>query len=113
MTFGKRLKDLMEERNITQRQLSKELNIAASTINGYANDYREPDFYTLIALANYFDVSTDYLLGITKIPKAISSRSNTFERLLYYYEKLNPDLQELLLDQAKTLYKHNDLTKKS
>lgn len=113
MTFGQRLKELMEERNMTQRQLSKELNIAVSTINGYANNYREPDYFTLISIAKYFDVSTDYLLGITVVPKRINSNNDTFERLLYYYEKLNPDLQELLLDQAKTLYKHNDLTKKS
>ena len=47
MTFGERLKQLMDDRNITQRQISKELNIAVTTLNGYANDYREPDFLTL------------------------------------------------------------------
>ena len=40
MSFGERLKQLIEENNITQRQLSKELNIAPTTLSGYANNYR-------------------------------------------------------------------------
>ena len=57
----------MEERNLTQRQLGKELNIAASTLNGYVNDNREPDFQTLLCFARYFQVSTDYLVNEAKL----------------------------------------------
>ena len=67
MKFSNRLENLLEERNLTQKFLSKELNIAASTLNGYLRQNREPDFDTLINLAKYFNVSIDYLLGVTNI----------------------------------------------
>lgn len=106
MTFGQRLKELMNDRNITQRQISKELNIAVSTLNGYANDYREPDFVTLSLLANYFHVSADYLLGISTIPALsdIVSDHDT-QRLLYIYQCLSPEMKSLLIEQAKLLLK--------
>lgn len=113
MTFGQRLKQLMDDRNITQRQLSAELNIAVSTLNGYANDHREPDFLTLAMFARFFNVSTDYLLGIntssqlTDIPM-----DHDAQRLFYYYQQLNPNLKGLLIDQAKLLLKYNSSDKK-
>lgn len=109
MTFGQRLKQLMAEYNITQRQLSKELNIASSTLNGYANDYREPDFTTLISLSGYFDISIDYLLGNTEVPNSVSHfKDEKMENLLYYYEKLSPEMKSLLIEEAKLLLKYNN-----
>ena len=112
MTFGERLKELMEERDLTQRQLGKELNIAASTLNGYVNDNREPDFQTLISFARYFQVSTDYLLGF---PSAQGSSqllgAELTQRLLHYYKQLSPDFRILLVNQAKLLVKHCQDTK--
>ena len=108
MTFGQRLKHLMYERNVTQRFLSQKLNIAASTLNGYVNDYREPDFQTLLSLAGYFNVSTDYLLGITDHYESNADESEEHLRLLLsYYNRLKPKGQELLLDQATLLLKYN------
>ena len=50
MDFSVRLENLVEEKNITQKQLSIELHIAPTTLNGYINNYREPDFHTLVRL---------------------------------------------------------------
>lgn len=113
MTFGQRLKQLMEDANITQRQLSSELCIAASTLNGYANDYREPDYLTLKTIAHYFNVSTDYLLDVP----AASRLSNLFhdpdaQRLLHIYERLTPEMKLLLIEQAKLLLKFDSAPKK-
>ena len=113
MSFGERLKQLIEENNITQRQLSKELNIAPTTLSGYANDYREPDFFTLTLFADYFQVSVDYLIGYSDNPcRTQASRDRAAERLLYYYEKLSPDGRDLLLDEARLLLKYNRLNRK-
>ena len=113
MSFGERLKQLIEENNITQRQLSKELNIAPTTLSGYANGYREPDFLTLTLFADYFQVSVDYLIGYSDNPcRTQASCDRTVERLLYYYEKLNPDGRDLLLDEARLLLKYNRLNRK-
>mgnify|MGYP000441238564 CR=1 FL=1 len=60
--FGDNLRALIEERDITQKELAKKLNIAPSTLGSYVQNVREPDFATLKMFANFFDVSTDYLL---------------------------------------------------
>ncbi len=108
MTFGQKLKQLMRENGITQRQLSHELNIAVSTLNGYANDNREPDFYTLCSLASYFHVSTDYLLDYSNAPKdGLPILDSNGRLLLHYYNKLSPEMKCLLLAQAKLLVEHD------
>ncbi|HIY60383.1 MAG TPA: helix-turn-helix domain-containing protein [Candidatus Eisenbergiella pullistercoris] len=108
MSFGERLKQLIDENGITQRQLSRELNMAPTTLSGYANGYREPDFFTLTQFADYFQVSVDYLIGYSEHPyRTRASRDLAAERLLYYYEKLSPDSRELLLDEARLLLKYN------
>mgnify|MGYP000010172916 FL=1 len=108
MTFGQRLKQLLTEHHITQRQLSESLNIASSTLNGYANDYREPDFGTLISLADYFGISVDYLLGNSEIPNYTASFSDEQAgRLMYYYGRLSPRMKKLLIAEAQLLLKHD------
>ncbi|MEY8517301.1 helix-turn-helix domain-containing protein [Lachnospiraceae bacterium 29-84] len=102
MDFSIRLENLIEEKNMTQKELSLELHIAPTTLNGYINNYREPDFRTLIRLARYFDVSTDYLLGLcTEKKPAPSSLSPAEGALIHLYRSLGSERQELLLEQAK------------
>lgn len=102
MDFNVRLENLIEEKNITQKQLSMELHIAPTTLNGYINSYREPDFHTLVRLARYFDVSADYLLGLSPEKKpAPSTLSSSEGTLIHIYRSLVPERQELLMEQAK------------
>lgn len=63
--FGTRLKQLREEKQLTQQQLADLLNVGRPTIAGYETKGKEPDFEKIIWLAKYFDVSIDYLLGNT------------------------------------------------
>lgn len=101
MNFSIRLENLLEEENLTQKQLALDLHIASSTINGYVKNNREPDFTMLVRLARYFNVSTDYLLGISPEKKpAPSSLRPDQARLLHLYDSLIPDRQELLIEQA-------------
>lgn len=114
MSFSLRLENLIEENDITQRQLSTELHIAATTLNGYVNNHREPDFHTLVRLARYFDVSTDYLLGLTDEKKPLPSTLNTAEgTLIRLYRTLLPDRQELLIEQAMFYQKLDNKSQKS
>lgn len=58
-----RLKELRKERNISQLKLSIDLNMNQNSISRYENMEREADYETLIKIADYFNVSLDYLLG--------------------------------------------------
>lgn len=64
MNFSYKLRSLIEERNLTQKQVANDLNIAPSTMGGYVQGISEPDFATLKRLATYFEVTTDYLLNM-------------------------------------------------
>ena len=63
----KRLTLLRKEKGLSQVELSKELGISQQSISKYENGTREPDNKTLINIANYFNVTTDYLLGTSDI----------------------------------------------
>ena len=63
-TFGERLKELRTERGLSAKSLGKVLQIADSTIIRWENNKRGITNEYLVKLARYFDVSTDYLLGL-------------------------------------------------
>ena len=56
--------NLMEEKGINQRQLSREANIPPTTISGWLKAGRLPDYNAIIKLKLYFNVSAEYLLGL-------------------------------------------------
>lgn len=61
--FNEKLRQLRKERKITQKELSNILGIAQTTYAGYETGRYEPDFKILVVIADFFKVSTDYLLG--------------------------------------------------
>ncbi len=65
----KRLKELRENAGISQLELAIALSLRQNDISRYETGSREPDHKTLLALADYFDVSVDYLLDRTPSPR--------------------------------------------
>ena len=64
-----RLKELRKEKNISQLKLALDLSMNQNTISRYETGEREADYKTLIKIADYFNVSIDYLLERTDTPK--------------------------------------------
>ena len=58
-----RLKQLIQETGVSQRQVAEAIGLSEPALNHYINGRREPDIATLIKLADYFGVSIDYLVG--------------------------------------------------
>ena len=67
LEFGNRIKTLRIKKSITQEQLAERLGVTKSTISGYELGTRYPSIDMLIKLAQSFNVSTDFLLGVDKI----------------------------------------------
>lgn len=67
--FGVRLKELRLSKKLTQQQLGDIVHVSKVSISGYERGERSPDKDTLTALANFFNVSTDYLLGRDTLPQ--------------------------------------------
>ncbi|MGN1202204.1 MAG: helix-turn-helix domain-containing protein [Eubacterium sp.] len=63
-----RLKELRKQRNITQLKMAMDLNMNQNTISRYENGDREAGYKELIIIADYFNVSIDYLLGRSNNP---------------------------------------------
>ena len=64
-----RLKDLRTSRGVSQVKLAMDLNVNQNSISRYESGLREPDYNTLIKIADYFNVSVDYLLERTDKPE--------------------------------------------
>lgn len=72
---GNRIKSLREEKSMNQAELAKILQISPSAVGMYERDEREPNNELTIKIADFFQVSTDYLLGKTDT-RASSNPSN-------------------------------------
>jgi transcriptional regulator with XRE-family HTH domain len=72
--FRERLRSLRESKDLTQSALGEILNVSKQTISNYENGVSSPDQDSLSRLADYFNVSTDYLLGRTDDPRTLRDR---------------------------------------
>lgn len=110
MAIGSTLVNLIYEHELSQKQLAIDLHIPLSTLSGYIHDRREPDFDTLIMIADYFNVSCDYLLGhncnmetVIELP----SLSIQEVRLIRYCRELNKEQFEFIFTQLKIMHSSN------
>ena len=103
MNFGNKLKALIEENNLTQKQLAAQLNIAPSTVSSYVQNVREPDFATLKAIALYFDVSLDYLFSMPD-KKGGGYMEND---LLRIFHLMTEEQKEMFIEQGKVFVRAN------
>lgn len=96
MTFGETLRYLLDCEELSQKEFASALHLAASTVSSYVQCAREPDFATLIRIADYFGVTTDYLLGHQPTSRAVEEEWE----LLALYHRFTPAQKSLLLQQA-------------
>lgn len=111
MSFGNRLKDLRVQNKLTQKEVSEKLVVSRATIGKYETEQAYPDFEKLVALANLYSCSTDYLLGLSNIARRFSAQeleltdkiiSLSIEEGLIS-DSSNEDLQKLY-EEIKTAY---------
>ena len=102
MEFGEILRELLYEWDITQKQLAQDLNLAPSTLGNYVRGVREPDFHTLKAIADYFQVSVDYLID----HHFHDDSDHNTDRLLNIYRSMDIKTRETYLELGSTLLQH-------
>ena len=84
-----RIRDLREDRDLRQSDLAKATGIDQRTISNYETGKTAPDAYALIKLADFFDVSIDYLVGRTKCDLYGSKKR------VKYIERIQQELENL------------------
>ncbi|MGN8232315.1 helix-turn-helix domain-containing protein [Priestia flexa] len=73
--FGKRLATLRKEKGISQYEFADRIGFSRGQVANYEQGKREPDYETLQKIADFFNVSTDYLLGRTDNPDLIEEKN--------------------------------------
>lgn len=73
--FGTNLKRLRKQKGITQQEIANEINTSRSCISNYESGNRQPDNQTIKLIADFFDVSVDYLFGRSEVKTLIKSNS--------------------------------------
>ena len=122
--FGERLKDLRVKRNLTQDEfgLIFEPPLAQSTVGTYERGVRQPSLENLVVIANYFNVTTDYLLGITdefttintfkeESPKELREFLNK-NNVLFNGSELNEEEKKRMIDILTGLFWNHFTNKK-
>lgn len=110
MTFGEKLQLLLEERDLSQKQLSVALSLHDSTVRNYVRDLREPDYNTLKRIAEFFEVSIDYLLSYSKPLGSITDEEFDFLRVL---RQLTAEQRQVYFQQGRAFIALNVKKKKS
>ena len=103
------LKQLRNEykngKKISQQKLADILGVSRSTVAMWENGLSQPDNDTLIRIANYFNVSTDYLLGAKEKPPFLKGDD---ARLLKDYHRLSEKKQQVVKDLIYSLLAEQD-----
>lgn len=63
--FAERLQKARQQKNLTQKEVAAYLQMTERSYQHYEGNQRRPNYETLVAIADYLDVTTDYLLGRT------------------------------------------------
>jgi|SRR5699024_5571160 len=108
--MGNRLKELRKEKGVTQAEVAKIINTNQSQYGKYENGKTNLSLETSKILANYFDVSVPYLLGLDDNPPALN---DSLEKIMVIHEVLDAGdnilvAQELLKNSLETLVKYAD-----
>lgn len=108
MRIGQIIQQLREEAKMLQSELAQKLGLGRTTISNYENNYSYPDLDTLIAIAQLFGVSTDYLLGISDLRNPLDNMTEQETKVTNYYNRLNTENQDYIIGEMIKLYREQD-----
>jgi transcriptional regulator with XRE-family HTH domain len=105
MKFNLRLKHLRQKNKLTQGELADILGLKPTAISNYESERNEPSFDKLISISKYFDVSCDYLLGVTDsyLPVGGEVLDKDIVELFDLYQQLSPESVIEIKNYAKYL----------
>ena len=93
-TFGKRLKQVLIERGMTQTQLATELSTSDKTISSYVYGKANPPLAVLVSISKILDISSDFLLGLSNELKSLEDGNNPVDEDLLVIRKSYTSLSE-------------------
>ncbi len=116
MDIGKKIRTLRLQKNIPQNDLAQILGVSKSTMSNYERNYSTPDPELLVKIADYFNVSIDYLFDYELNISDLTRESSDYNRknggglskdewnVLSYYSRLSDENKDLIKGQMIQLY---------
>lgn len=113
MSFSKKLRELREERQLTQTEVAKAIGVDKSYVSGWENNRGNPSLESVVAISKFFGVSLDYLI-FENIPREGVEAINDFELYEYFRksEALPKDAKQAikeLVDAVVLKYKISEM----
>lgn len=94
MNIADKLKDLLEEKSVTPYRVAKEIGVSQTTIKNWVTGYTAPKERHIKALADYFGITTDELLGKEKQPTTLGELHPANKKLMELSRTLSPEEAE-------------------
>ena len=94
--FGDRLKQLREEKGYSQQELAEMINVSRSSVGMFERGTREPNFETLEAIADVFNVDLDYIFGRTNTKRRVPITDNKVAINEIYGPQLSTRTKQLI-----------------
>lgn len=106
MTFGEKLKKLRDDNNVSQKDFASKFKVSAGTVSNWESDRRFPDKDTLLKIAEFFNVTTDFLLGNSKAETSYKEQSyeEFMESAKAFFMDASPEDQEAIARDISNLY---------
>lgn len=107
MNYGARIKALIDDNDIKQKRLAAALNLTESTLSNYITGRTNIPPDVLVAIADYFSVTVDYLLGHSDNPLPPFSTSPSEQGLIERFRTLSREQKELILQNVDLMSRQN------
>lgn len=99
----KRIKELRVAKRVKQKDLAEMLNITQGTLSNWETSRHDPDTESLLFLAKYFEVPTDYLLGVSNTPPQQKKEPTAHDELVQEFAELIKSVPPEKLPKVKNL----------
>lgn len=112
--IGYLIKNLRIVKNMSQKELAYELSISASSIKMYEQHKCQPSAGTIVKFAHFFNVTTDYLLGVTEYDSIFTNKimiavSKDEEKIIKLLRKLDFDYKDIVKGELMECVKLQEL----
>ena len=104
-TLGTRLQELRKQKGLTQEQLAEKLNVTNQSVSKWEKDINAPDILLLVALADLFETSVDYLLGRNENMPIVSVTQKGIDQLVLKIRILSADKDKVNINLPLSIVK--------
>lgn len=107
MGFGARAKILVTDHDVTQKKLAEYLGITPAKMSNYLTEKNEMPCRVAVGIAQYFQVTTDYLLGLTDEPERPMGINQEERALVEQFRGMTREQRELILQTMRLMSEQN------